>query len=123
MRYAIDRLKLGVEIEVCADAFYGKYIPSRKSRFFCPECGETVYWRSKGGNQPNQFYHKNKTDFSAECDKRLDGNSELYLYERIGLPVFITCRRSGQFQLNIGFPALGENLLECLDSVDTRNML
>ncbi len=111
MRYAIDRFRIGSEEEVDADYFYNKFIPRRQDRFFCPECGEIVYWRSKGGTHPNQFYHKVKTERSPECDKRVDGRSGLNLYERIGLPIFLTPSFGEHYLLNIGFPPVGANLL------------
>ena len=90
MKFAIDRYITGLEKEVCADDFYGKYIPRKSSRFYCPECGLQVYWVSKGGNQPNKFKHPPRTETSPECDKRVDGRSDLYLYERVGLPVYLS---------------------------------
>ncbi len=112
MRYAIDRFTVGTEKEVCADEFYGlRYIPNKLSRFRCPECGEIVYFRSKGGNQPNHFYHKVKTDQTPECDKRVDGHANLSLYQRVGLSLYLTGVIDGNLKLNIGFPALGRQLL------------
>lgn len=113
MRYAIDRYSVGVETEVEADDFDGQYyIAKRRNRFFCPECGEIVYFRAKGGTHPNQFYHQEKTESTPECDKRVDGRSELSLSQRVGLPLFLTGILSGQFQLSIGFPALGSDMLQ-----------
>lgn len=111
MKYAIDRFITGLEKEVCADDFYGKYIPRKSNRFYCPECGLQVYWVSKGGNQPNKFKHPPRTATSPECDKRVDGRSDLYLYERVGLPVFLTCPSENSFQLAISFPAIGSKML------------
>lgn len=110
MKYAVDRFDLGTEIEVSADSISSEYIPRRKERFYCPECDEIVYFRSKGGSQPCQFYHKVKTQTSKECENRVDGKSGLCLYERVGLPIYLTGIESGMFFLNIGFPPLGENL-------------
>lgn len=120
MRYAIDRYKVGTEEEVCADNYYGTYIPQRQSRFYCPECGEIVFWRKRSKRDPlDRFYHQKKTDRSPECDKRVDGRSDLYLYERIGLPLYLlSCE--GRYQLNIGFPALGEQLLRCAESAHAK---
>lgn len=113
MKYAIDRYGIGVEIEVDADEFENQYyIPQRLTRFFCPECNEIVFFRKKGGNQPNKFYHQKKDDRTPECDKRVDGRSNLTLCQRVGLPLFITQISTGDFQLNIGFPALGIKILE-----------
>jgi len=113
MKYAIDRYGIGAEIEVDADDFDNQYyIPQRRTRFYCPECNEIVFFRAKGGSHPNQFYHQEKTDRSPECDKRVDGRSNLTISQRVGLPLFITQISTGNFQLNIGFPALGTKTLE-----------
>lgn len=111
MKYAVDRYITGIEKEVCADEFYGKYIPRKRNRFYCPECGLQVYWVSKGGNQPNKFKHPPRTETSPECDKRVDGRSDLYLYERVGLPVFLSRLSGNSFQLAISFPAVGSKML------------
>lgn len=111
MKYAIDRFIMGLEKEVCADDFDGKLIPRKSNRFYCPECGLQVYWVSKGGNQPNKFKHPPRTETSPECDKRVDGRSSLYLYERVGLPVFLTRPSESSFQLAISFPAVGSKML------------
>lgn len=113
MKYAIDRYGIGVEIEVDADDFENQYyIPQRLTRFFCPECNEIVFYRKKGGNQPNKFYHQKRNDRTPECDRRVDGRSNLTISQRLGLPLFITQISTGNFQLNIGFPALGNKTLE-----------
>lgn len=112
MRYAIDRISVGIETEVEADDFNDQYyIPGRRTRFYCPECGEIVFFRAKGGNHPNQFYHQEKNESTPECDKRVDGRSELSLNQRGGLPLYLTGILSGTFQLSIGFPALGTEML------------
>lgn len=113
MKYAIDRYAIGVETEVNADDFDNQYyIPQRRTRFYCPECNEIVFFRVKGGNHPNQFYHQEKNDRTPECDKRVDGRSNLTISQRVGLHLFITQISTGNFQLNIAFPALGIKTLE-----------
>lgn len=113
VKYAIDRYSIGVETEVSASDFEGQcYIPRRRNRFYCPECGEIVFFRDRGGNHPSQFYHQEKTERTPECDRRVDGRSELSLSQRVGLHIYLTGTISGQFQLNIGFPALGQQMLE-----------
>lgn len=112
MKFAIDRYAIGTEKEVSADEFDSKpYIHSLKERFFCPECGERVFFRN-GGYYESCFYHQKKTDRSPECDKRVDGRSNLTISQRVGLPLFITQISTGNFLLNIGFPAVGTKTLE-----------
>ncbi len=115
MKYAIDRYGVGLEKEVSADIFYNKHIAQKNRRFFCPECGERVIWSSRGGPLPDKFSHYfshyKRTERTPECERRVDGYSELNLYERVGLPVFLTVKFGSQFCLNIGFPAIGERLL------------
>jgi len=111
MKFAIDRIRIGFEEEISADEFYGSYIPQRKARFFCPECGEPVFWSSRGGIQPDKFSHYTKMTSSPECDKRVDGRSELNLYERVGLPMSLIRLGESNFRINILFPAIGEKLL------------
>ncbi len=113
MKFAIDRYAVGLETEVSAKDFENiYYIPGRRNRFFCPECGEIVFFRDRGGNHPSHFYHQEKTDRTPECDKRVDGRSELSLSQRVGLPIFLTGIISNHYQLSIGFPALGTEILE-----------
>lgn len=113
MRYAIDRYAVGHETEVCSVDFENQYfIPGRRNRFYCPECGEIVYFRDRGGSHPSQFYHQEKTERTPECDRRVDGRSELSLSQRVGLPLFLTGIVKNRFQLSVGFPALGSDMLE-----------
>ena len=112
MRFAIDRYAVGTEKEVSASEFDGQsYIPARKERFYCPECGEIVYIRN-GQYNVSHFYHQEKTSRTPECDKRVDGRSELTISQRVGLPLFITQIGAENFQLSIGFPALGSITLD-----------
>ena len=57
------------------------------------------------------FYHQVRTVYSPECDKRVDGNSSLYVYQRVGLPVKIA-RRGDTFFLYMSFPAISNTLIE-----------
>lgn len=118
MRFAIDRYAVGTEKEVSASEFEGQsYIPARKERFYCPECGELVYIRN-GQYNVSHFYHQEKTSRTPECDKRVDGRSELTISQRVGLPLFITQIGSENFQLSIGFPALGSKTLDSAAKFD-----
>ena len=113
MQYAIDRFITGLEKEVSAADFDDQYyIPRRSERFFCPECGLQVSWVTSTDNRSSFFRHPNRTETSPECDKRVDGRSELYLYERVGLPLFLSRLPGNNFQLEISFPPLGSKWLE-----------
>lgn len=110
MRYAVDRYILGHEQEVAAKSFLPlSYIPGRKERFFCPECGETVFFRAKGDGE---FYHQKQAENTPECDKRVDGRSGLSLYERTGLSMHIIRDTSERYCLGISFPPLGRQALD-----------
>ena len=61
MRYAIDRLNAGFEMEVCADDFDGEHSVRLSNRFFCPECGEPVFWKSKAEEKPEMSFHTIET--------------------------------------------------------------
>lgn len=112
MQYAIDRFITGLEKEVSAADFDDQYyIPRKSERFFCPECGLQVSWVTSTANRSSFFRHPTRTETSPECDKRVDGRSELYLYERVGLPVFLTRPSENSFQLGISFPAVGSKML------------
>lgn len=118
MKFAIDRYtneRDGKEIEVSASDIFkqynGGYVPRSHSRFYCPECNEQVFFRMHGGQQPDMFYHQKRTDASPDCDKRVDGKSDLYLYERTGLPIYLIHQYGEIYKLYIGFPSLGEFLL------------
>lgn len=111
MRYAVDRYILGHEQEVAAKSFLPlSYIPGRKERFFCPECGEHVYFcASKEGH----FSHYEREEgITPECDKRVDGRSGLSLYERTGLSMHIVRDTSERYCLGISFPPLGRQTLD-----------
>ena len=111
MKYAVDRYILGRELEVTAESFLSlPYIPGRKNRFFCPECGETVFFRAKGRGE---FYHQKQIEgITPECDKRVDGRSGLSLYERTGLSTYIIHDAEKRYCLGISFPPLGRQTLD-----------
>lgn len=111
MKYAIDRNAVGTEKEVSANEFDDGYIPNSHKRFFCPECGEIVFFRKKGGTHPSYFFHQKKTEQTPECDKRVDGRTELSLSQRVGLPVYITRTKTNRYNLCIGFPAFNTEIL------------
>lgn len=114
MRFAVDRFVAGKEKEVAASDFYGKTIPRRHDRFFCPECNEPVHWRDRSASKSEYFAHNKKTDRSPECDKRVDGRSDLSLNQRVGLSLYLSHEFNGVFNLNLVFPSLGTQLFDKL---------
>lgn len=99
MKTAIDNYSLGKQKEIQAESFErGNKFPLR--RFTCPECGEDVFWRPS--KYSKHFSHYQKTEKTAECDRRSDGNSSLTIYERLGLPLYLRINNN-KFNLNIGF--------------------
>lgn len=76
----------------------------------CSECA-AKYVLSKSIKLPDRFSHYKKTEYTPECDRRVGGYSEMNLYERVGLPIYLTVRPDTQFCLNIGFPAVGGQML------------
>lgn len=107
MKRAIDNYAIGRQKEVNADEFHGQSISSYQRRFYCPECGEYVALVKRYGAEPF-FRHTNRTESSPFCEERVDGTPGLTVYERVGLPVYIKKNSIGQFDLYIGFYALGE---------------
>lgn len=119
MKYAIDRFvdnREGMEMEVSAEDIYNQCHGGKPlradTRFYCPECHERVFWHCRGGRLPDFFSHYAKTESSPECDKRVDGHSDLYIYERTGLPLYLSQKYEDVYSLNIAFPAIGEHLLQ-----------
>ena len=137
MKFAIDRFvnnREGQEMEVSAADIYeqcngGKPLRA-DNRFYCPECNERVFWHCRGGHLPDFFSHHKRLDSSPECDKRVDGRSDLYIYERTGLPIYLSHKYGEVYALNIAFPAIGEHqlrwayennvVLKINDSIDVR---
>jgi predicted RNA-binding Zn-ribbon protein involved in translation (DUF1610 family) len=108
MKTAIDHYSLGKQKEIeasnfpCGSSFF-------RGRFTCPECGENVFWTSS--KYSNHFSHYQKTETSVECDRRVDGNSSLTIYERIGLPLYLRINNSN-FYLSMGFRAIPFDILQ-----------
>ncbi|UZW13462.1 hypothetical protein OSC52_16700 [Clostridium pasteurianum] len=107
MKTAIDHYSLGKQKEVEASDF-ARGSSFFQGRFTCPECGESVFLTSR--KYSNLFSHYHKTDASPECDRRVDGNSSLTIYERLGLPLYFRIN-NGNFYLSMGFRAIPSDIL------------
>lgn len=109
MKTAIDFYARGKQKEADADEYERSNVYSR-SRFICPECGETVHLT--GSKYSNFFAHYKKSDVSAECDRRVDGEPTDSVYERIGLPIYMRRTASGDFSLYLAFRAIPNSVMD-----------
>lgn len=109
MNYAIDNYQIGKAIEISAIDAYKKY-SGRYGSYSCPECGVEVTLTKRSNSVP-YFRHSNKDVMSPDCDKRVDATIAQYLYERIGLPIYLKYDLLQGYEVNIGFPSLGEKVL------------
>lgn len=103
MRKAIDNYAQGKQREV--EAWKGQTIHADSGRFICPECLENVALTKNG-----HFRHKNKTEQSIECDKRVESTSRT-AYERMGLPLYLCKQSEENFYLGIGFAGQDQKTL------------
>ena len=46
-----------------------------------------------------------------ECDLRVDGNSNLTIYERLGIPLYLTTSKMHGYELNIGLKSISHDQL------------
>lgn len=106
MKRAIDNYLTGMQREIDAIELRGISISSSQERFMCSDCGEFVALVNPTHKLPF-FRHTNKTINSPQCEKRVDISANISIYERTGLPLYIRRTRENQFDLLIGFSALG----------------
>ena len=109
MKEAIDQLSNKI---VSAKQFYGQPRRKLENRFICCCCGERVYWRQRGGTNPDLFYHKKKDGDTAECEKRIAQlEQEAEFYQRVGIPMCLK-DEGNRFYLYLMFPPLGSGLVD-----------
>lgn len=80
------------------------------NRLICPECGEKVFIRISD-KQKNYFAHFQKVKSSIECDLRVDGKSTLTIYERLGVPLYLTFSKIFGYKLHFGLKSINEKML------------
>lgn len=113
MKTAIDNYELGKQKEVNADSFPYSFHANNR-RFKCPECGEVVFLRNYKKTNSKIFYHRRKDETTKECDLRVDGKSNLSIYDRLGLPLYLRKNSLGEFYFAVSFRSVPENvLLQC----------
>lgn len=99
----------GKQKEVLAEDFT-KRKKYPRGTFLCPECGEDVFLRMSD-KQKSYFAHYMKSDSNKDCDLRVDGNSNLTIYERLGIPLYLTKSKMNGYELNIGLKSISKELL------------
>lgn len=109
MKEAIDQFSNKI---VSAEQFYGQPRWKLENRFICCCCREKVYWRQRGGTNPDLFYHKKKDGDTAECEKRIAQlEQEAKSYQRVGIPMCLK-DEGNRFYLYLMFPPLGSELVD-----------
>ncbi|KAF3301031.1 hypothetical protein FPV24_05805 [Carnobacterium sp. PL24RED07] len=109
MDTAISLHIIGRQKEVLAEDFTKRRIYARGT-FICPECGEDVLLRMSE-KQKSYFAHYMNNEFSKDCDLRVDGKSNLTIYERLGVPLYLTKSKINGYELNIGLKSISNELL------------
>lgn len=111
MKTAICAYELGKEKEISANIFKNKY-EAEGYKFICPECGEQVSFVEK--EKTKYFKHHKETEISKECDKRIKGNKNLTVYEKMGLPLYLRQNCNGDFYFSILFKRIPKKVfLSC----------
>lgn len=108
MDIAISLLRPGKQEEVNAESFKGQN-NYKRGTFICPECGEDVNLRMSN-KQKNYFAHF-KNEITTECDLRTVGLRSLTVYERLGVPLYLTKSQQG-YALNVGFKSISRIALK-----------
>lgn len=107
MQTAIDRLSVGKEKEINIMDFDGY---RATNRFVCPECGEYVF---PAVGKKNSFKHpKGK---GLDCERRVDGQSNLTYYVRVGLSLYLK-RNGTEISLKMAFPPLNKSIYDSIIS-------
>lgn len=79
-----------------------KSLQFQRGDFICPECGEEVNYVA-GHIQRQHFRHYPDYLKLIDCDLRVDGESNLTVYQRLGIPLYLLRINKNEYQLNLGF--------------------
>jgi len=102
---AKDNYSIGKHRTVTADELekiYSGTIPSSNKRFICPECGDYLAFVRRH-KYKSYFRHCNSNDTTKDCDLRSQSNQSIFIYERVGLPLYIKKCSNNIFELYLGF--------------------
>lgn len=114
MDYAIDRHENSHGVIVHAIEFSNLYIPPSSDRFRCPVCREPLVLR-QGRVRAIHFAHRKKNEQTPLCEERVDSLAgDWFENNRKPLALFLQEKPGNNFNLAIGFPPLGNNLLDYL---------
>lgn len=81
---------------------HGRTISSEEKRFFCLTCGEYVAYVNSV-KKKSYFRHIKKTAETKECELRTEGQNKLFVYQKVGLPIYIKKNQNDKFSIHIGF--------------------
>lgn len=114
MDRANDNYCIGKHRTVTADELekiHYESVSFNNKRFICPECGEylTFVRRYK---YKSYFKHSRSNDTTKHCELRSQSNQNFSIYERAGLPLYLKKCANNQFELNLGFYNIDENLIK-----------
>lgn len=127
MEKAKEDLKNGIIKTITAaeaNQRYSHTISSKQGRFFCLYCGEEVAFvrRSKENHKPF-FRHSNEKENSKTCEKRNNIENYSSLYEKLGLPLYLEKLNDKDYQLNIGFYKVNDEILKKLEEQNAEIIL
>lgn len=109
--YKIGEVRIVDAVQIKKE--YNRSISYEEKKFFCSNCGEYVTYvnREKG---KTFFRHAKKTEESNECELRIDSQSELTVYQKVGLPIYLKKDINNYYSIYIGFYAIDKNKIEIL---------
>lgn len=110
MNRAIYLCQPGREKEIYASEIIEKKL-FNMDNFICPGCGEDVFFR-QGKKQESHFSHYSQNETTRECDYRISGESDLTVYERLGIPLYLGKSERLGYQLFMGLKAVDKKTLE-----------
>ncbi|CEP95570.1 Uncharacterised protein [[Clostridium] sordellii] len=114
MDKAKENYKVGEVRIVSADQIkieYARSVSYEEKKFFCSNCGEYVTYVNKDKGK-TFFRHIKKTEETKECELRIDAQSQLSVYQKVGLPTYLKKDSNGNFNLFIGFYAIDKKIME-----------
>ena len=114
MYRAKDNYSIGKHRTVTSEELEKNYsgtIPSSNKQFICPECGDYLAFVRRH-KYKSYFRHCNSNDRTKDCDLRSQSNQSIFIYERVGLPLYIKSCNNNIFELYLGFYNIDEKSMK-----------